>query len=198
MKRSLEIDKLMEALEAFHNKTPFVKATKENPFLKNKYADFNTVVVNTKKDLYSSGLRVKQGLDNINGETAINTLLIHSSSKQFIETVTPVVHKQFDPQSQGSGITYAKRYAYIAILDLLVDADDDGNLAKGLTQTAKENKKVDNVIKKLRYTKNVDELKKVFLESGFVNDERVIQAKDEQKEKLETKTVKTTKKETTK
>lgn len=178
---------LIEALDRFHNKSVFVKATKENPFLKNKYVDFNTVVAETRQDVISSGLRVKQGITHFEGKTMIWTRLIHPSSSQFIETLSPVVHKAGDPQSQGSGITYMKRYAYIAILDILVDSDDDGNLARGLTQAAKENKKVDSIIKKMKYTKTTDELKNVFLKSGnLTNDERVVTAKDEHKEYLET------------
>ncbi len=34
-----------------------------------------------------------------------------------------------NPQTQGSGIPYEEDVAYITMLDLLVDADDDGSLA---------------------------------------------------------------------
>lgn len=34
-----------------------------------------------------------------------------------------------DPQAHGSATSYAKRYAYMAVLGLVADEDDDGNKA---------------------------------------------------------------------
>jgi hypothetical protein len=34
-----------------------------------------------------------------------------------------------DPQGQGAAITYARRFAYMAVLGLVADADDDGQAA---------------------------------------------------------------------
>ena len=177
---------LYQALDSFHNKTAFVKATKENPFLKNKYADFNMIVSKTRKDLQENGLRIKQMITNINGKTAICTKLMHVPTGQSIESVSPVAHKDSDPQSQGSGITYMKRYSYIAMLDLLVDKDDDGNLASGLTDIAKTNEKVSKVIAAIEKTTSEDELKKVFINSGkLMSDKRVVVAKDAKKMELD-------------
>lgn len=117
MQTSTEVDKLFKALDAFHNKTPLVKASKENPFHKNKYADYNAVVSSTRGDLQEQGLRVKQVLGHIDGNLAVTTRLIHIESGQFIQDTAPVAHKPSDPQSQGSGITYMKRYAYVAMLE---------------------------------------------------------------------------------
>ena len=44
----------------------------------------------------------------------------------------PIVNgRQEGAQSVGSSITYAKRYAYCAILGIVADEDDDGNMASG-------------------------------------------------------------------
>lgn len=177
---------LYQALDSFHNKTAFVKATKENPFLKNKYADFNIIVSKTRKDLQENGLRIKQMITNIDGKTAICTKLMHIPTGQSIESVSPVAHKDFDPQSQGSGITYMKRYSYIAMLDLLVDSDDDGNLAAGLGKIAETNKAVDDAISAINKTTSEDELKKVFVSTGkLMADKRVVTAKDAKKLELD-------------
>jgi hypothetical protein len=77
MEHSEELDQLFNAIDGFHEKSNLVKATKENPFLKNKYADFNSVVSSTKKDLFENGLRVKQAVTTIYGKTAIWTRLTH-------------------------------------------------------------------------------------------------------------------------
>jgi hypothetical protein len=120
------------ALEAFQDESGFVKATKENPFLKNKYIDYNNVVAQCRPFLKKHGLRVKQTITHIDTVGAIYTKLTHIESKQFYSDIAPLTHKDNDPQSQGSAITYQKRYSYIAMLDLLVDADDDGNLANSI------------------------------------------------------------------
>lgn len=183
MQTSDSVDKLFKALDAFHNKTPLVKASKENPFHKNKYADYNAVVSSTRGDLQEVGLRVKQVVGHIDGNLAITTRLIHIDSGEFIQDSAPVAHKPSDPQSQGSGITYMKRYAYVAMLDLLVDADDDGNLGSELGKTAERNKRVDNTILLIEKTSSEEELKKLFgeLPTDMKTDKRVIAAKDQKK-----------------
>jgi hypothetical protein len=102
-------------------------------------------------------------------------------------TVSPVAHKETDPQSQGSGITYMKRYAYIAILDLLVDTDDDGNLAAGLGKVAEQNAEVEKAIKDFQKATSEEELRKSFgsLNKDLMLDKRVIAAKDERKKELD-------------
>lgn len=177
-----DTDQLLDALAKFHEKSNLVKATKENPFLKNKYADFAMIVTNTRPALVEYGLQVKQLLTHIDGKTAVWTALIHKESKQFMTSVTPVVHKDNDAQSQGSGITYTKRYAYVAILDLIVDKDDDGNIASGLKKVSETSKEVDKAINKLNATKSSEELKSVFISLGSImHDQRVISAKDAKK-----------------
>jgi hypothetical protein len=41
----------------------------------------------------------------------------------------PLLLAKSDPQGQGSAITYARRYALMAVLGLVADEDDDGNKA---------------------------------------------------------------------
>lgn len=186
MKQSEQVDELYKALDAFHDKTPLVKASKENPYHKNKYADYNAVVSATRGDLREQGLRVKQVLSHIDGKLTIVTRLVHLTSGQFIEGESPVTHKDADPQSQGSGITYMKRYAYIAMLDLLVDADDDGNLGSSLGKTAERNKQVENAITLINQATSAEELKSTFNGIGTLKtDKRVIAAKDAKKAELD-------------
>lgn len=141
MEKSEDTTLLDNALEAFQDESGFVKATKENPFLKNMYIDYNNVVAQCRPFLKKHNLRIKQVITNVDGKGAIYTQLTHTESKQFYSSVAPLTHKDNDPQSQGSAITYMKRYSYIAMLDLLVDADDDGNLANSVG--AKADKKKD-------------------------------------------------------
>ena len=170
------------ALDAFQELSGFLKATKENPFLKNKYAPYNEVVSKCRPELEKQGLRIKQMITNVDGKESIWTQLKHIESQQFYESTSMLAHKDNDPQSQGSAITYMKRYAYIAILDLLVDADDDGNLANSIGNKAEKIKEagaVKQAIESIENSKSMDELKKIFsgLRQLAINP-KVITAKD--------------------
>jgi hypothetical protein len=59
---------------------------------------------------------------------ALRTYLIHESG-QFITHVMRLHLPKSDPQGQGSAVTYARRYSYMAVLGLVSDVDDDGNAA---------------------------------------------------------------------
>lgn len=185
METSAKTNELEKALDGFHEKSNLIKAVKENPFLKNKYADYATIVAATKSDLMENGLRVKQAVVHVDGKTAIWTRLKHVDSDQYMISISPVAHKESDPQSQGSGITYMKRYAYVAMLDLLIDKDDDGNLAAGLGKVAEKKKEVEKAIAQLDKATSAEELKKAFLSLGkLMADKRVIAAKDAKKLEL--------------
>jgi hypothetical protein len=57
------------------------------------------------------------------------TTLMHESG-EFITSIAAMPCKDpSNPQAQGSAITYARRYAYGAILSLDIDDDDDANAA---------------------------------------------------------------------
>jgi len=173
------------ALDKFQEESGFLKATKENPFLKNKYAPYNEVVSKCRPELSECGLRVKQMITNVDGKESIWTQLKHIESQQFYESTSLLTHKESDPQSQGSAITYMKRYAYIAMLDLLVDADDDGNLANSIGNKAEKVKKqgeIDQAIKRIYAAKDMDDLKKIFGSlKQLAIDPKVITAKDVKK-----------------
>lgn len=131
-----DITILWKALSSFQSEGGFVKATAENPFHKSKYAPLKDIVMKTRPILDKHGLQVVQKLTNIDGKGAIETMLIHLESGQHVEGIAPLVHKDNDPQAQGSAITYGRRYGYVTILGLLVDADDDGNLANSVGPVA--------------------------------------------------------------
>ena len=180
--------KLLEALQKFHEITPLVKASKENPYFKSKYADYNVVVSETREDLKKCGLMVKQSLTHIGEKTAVRTRLIHIESGEEIDEVSPVESAPNNPQAQGSGVTYMKRYAYIAMLDLLVDTDDDGNLERKLKERAeKEASGVAEAEAALRAVKSLGELQEKFT-SLVKNNPKVARmvsgVKDEMKAKL--------------
>ena len=118
-------------------------ATKEvdNSFFKSKYADLAACVDAARDHLSKNGLSVVQFADfNDTGQWLI-TQLMHNSG-QWIRSYYPVRPVKTDPQSLGSALTYARRYAYCAITGVVASGeDDDGNEASGKKETAGASKK---------------------------------------------------------
>ena len=70
-----------------------------------------------------------------------------------------------DPQSQGSAVTYARRYSYMAALGLVADEDDDGNSGTRPTvKTVSKPKPVDNLRKLLQEKYPDSKARKEYLE----------------------------------
>lgn len=95
-----------------------------------KYAGLPDIIEALKKPFAENGLSYVQSPSLSNGEVIITTLLIHTSGQWFqsIITMRPVDLK---PQSIGSTITYARRYALASIAGLAAEDDEDGNIANG-------------------------------------------------------------------
>jgi hypothetical protein len=71
----------------------------------------------------------------------------------------PVLTKDASPQGQGSGITYARRYALAAIVGL-AQIDDDAEAAQG--RTAKAPQLDEDLVALIASTKSIDSLNSLF------------------------------------
>lgn len=108
-----------------------------NPFLKNKYADLNAIRDAVIPTLNAHGIAVLQPMVTDNGKNYIRTTLLHESGETITSDTEIVQSKQNDAQSQGSGITYARRYGLQSLVCIGAE-DDDGNKAS----SPKQNKPV--------------------------------------------------------
>jgi len=122
------LDQLAAALVAAQGEFAAIPKTADNPFFKSKYADLATVVMHTQPILAKHGLAVAQFPTTLDGEPALTTHLLHSSGQSLSDTMKLFAAKH-DPQGQGAAITYARRFAYMSVLGLVADVDDDGNHA---------------------------------------------------------------------
>jgi len=123
------IQKLATALIATQAALPTVPKDKENPFFHSKYAGLETVMPLALAVLTEHGLGLVQSVGHdANGATTLTTILMHESG-EWIGDTQPLLLAKADPQGQGSAITYARRYAVMAMLGLVAEADDDGNAA---------------------------------------------------------------------
>jgi hypothetical protein len=109
-----------------------------NPFFKSKYADLASCWDACRKQLAANGLSVIQTTRMADQGLVLVTTLAHSSG-EWIAGEMPVLmsvqgksgeFKEVTPQAQGSGITYARRYALAAIVGL-AQVDDDAEAAQG-------------------------------------------------------------------
>ena len=120
------------------------KKTALNPFFKNKYADLNSILEVVLPAFNNNGIVVLQPTCVSEGKNYVKTILLHESGEQ-IESLTEIIFsKQNDAQSQGSGISYARRYGLQSFVSV-GSADDDGQKAveppKPLTAEQKQNEK---------------------------------------------------------
>lgn len=107
---------------------------RDNPFFKSKYATLTSLWESARAALAKNGLSVVQSTDLAdNGDVVLITTLLHSSG-EWIGGVYPVRTKDNAPQTLGSALTYARRYAFGAMVGLTSDDDDDGNGAQNGTQ----------------------------------------------------------------
>jgi ERF superfamily len=132
------IVKLSAAIVAAQAEFESVAKTADNPFFKSKYADLPAVVRAASPILAAHELAVVQTLGTEDGRDTLTTRLLHSSG-QFLEDTMRLHLPKTDPQGHGSATTYARRYAYMAILGLVADDDDDGNAASPATPRARSN-----------------------------------------------------------
>ena len=135
-RHSDSIAKLATALAAAEQEFgPIVKDTK-NPYYNSMYADLSTLIDATRKALSKNGLAIMQFPKLTDQTVTVTTMLTHTSGEWIKDELSlPATglgkdgRVKFDAQSVGSAITYARRYAYQALLNIAAEADDDGNEA---------------------------------------------------------------------
>jgi len=139
MKTSDTIIEISKALCEASKELKNVDQNADNPFYKSKYADLPHIIDTVKETLYKNGLCVIQdALLSEEKHINVKTLLAHISGEWIETTVTvPCTNgNRYDAQTVGGAITYGRRYALSALLNISSEPDDDGN---GLVGKEKEN-----------------------------------------------------------
>lgn len=138
-----------------------------NPFFKSKYVPLENVVEAITESASKNGLSFTQFPSSDEaGNVTVGTLVMHSSG-EWIE-YDPIKMKPVknDPQSIGSAITYAKRYALSAIFGITSDPDDDGNEATQTKKQAPAKKKDEPVISVEKANYYLKEIAAISVEKG--------------------------------
>lgn len=139
MKTSETIEALAKAMAAAQKKLKNAPLNKTNPHFKSKYADLAGIRDATAPILAEHGLSISQ-FTTVDGETLVLcTRLLHESG-QWMQGEYPLPMVLDKPQSMGSALTYARRYAWSAACGIAAEDDDDGNAAQnsGAKATAKQ------------------------------------------------------------
>lgn len=124
-----DVIEIAKALNAFQAELVTVAKDADNPFFRSKYADLASIMKATQPVLTKHGLAVVQlPSTTADGKPALTTIVMHTSGDS-IESTVPLILAKQDPQGLGSAITYMRRYAYAAALQIVIDEDDDGNSA---------------------------------------------------------------------
>ena len=129
-----------------------------NPFFKSKYADLASCWDACRKPLTDNGLAVIQTIEAGEGRAVLVTTLCHASG-EWIKSYCPILTKDDSPQGQGSGITYARRYALAAMVGL-AQIDDDAEASQGRHKvSAPQNPEL---LAKIAATATAEELSKLY------------------------------------
>lgn len=129
MKTSESITKIASALVKAQGELNAVHKDGNNPHFRSKYATLQNIVESTRDTLRKHGLAVVQTFSETDGSyISLNTTLLHESG-EYISGTFSMRPSKVDPQGLGSATTYARRYALSAILGIVTDEDDDGNMA---------------------------------------------------------------------
>jgi hypothetical protein len=119
-------DKLAEALALAQGAFVNPPKDRENPYFKSRYATLDALQNATRKALSENGLSITQGGSILPEGWVLETTLRHASG-QSLTSRLPLLAFAKGPQAAGSEITYMRRYAYAAILNIAADEDDDAN-----------------------------------------------------------------------
>lgn len=116
---------ITKALLEVQLQAPSLQRDKINPHFGSRYLSLESLMEAVLPVLNDHGVVLVQSPTTDDGPVLV-TRLIHAESGEEIATTTPLLMEKQTAQSFGSAMTYARRYALMAMLGLSADADDDG------------------------------------------------------------------------
>lgn len=117
---------LLSALLAVQSEAPALKKTATNPHYKSRYVPLDEIVETVGPILRKHNLVWSTLPTHDEYGPALKYQLAHAESGETLEGTMPLLLSKQDAQGQGSAITYARRYALCAVLNLVAEDDDDG------------------------------------------------------------------------
>lgn len=114
---------------------PNPKLNKSNSHFGNRYADLEEVVKTVRPFLEATGLGVVQTVQYVDSAAVFVSQLVDTEGNVKRQVAFPFDPGKAGPQAIGSALTYARRYGYLLLFDLVGEEDDDGEAAEGRANT---------------------------------------------------------------
>lgn len=127
MIKSDEINELAKALVKANSKVSNPKKNATNPHFKNEYATLDSVIEAYKSAYLENGISVLENPVTNEGKIGVSITLLHESGQYITHDPFMLPPGRDNAQGYGSSITYARRYALSAVMNIAADDDDDGN-----------------------------------------------------------------------
>ena len=120
---------LWAAVAAVQAEAPTLPKDKTNPHFKSRYTALDTIVELVGPLLEKHGLVWTTLPAGTHDEPTLSYQLAHVETGESITGSMPLLLDKRNAQGMGSALTYARRYAVTAVLNLVADEDDDGTAA---------------------------------------------------------------------
>ena len=152
----------LTALAAVQAEAPKLPKDKTNPHFNSKFTGLDTIVQTIGPLLTKHGLVwiTKPGQSD-RGPT-LEYRLVHVDTGEGEQGTMPLLLAKADSQGLGSALTYARRYAICAVLNLVGDDDDDGHASsaperpgrtsEGITPSEPQRKLLEKLVKEKKPT----------------------------------------------
>lgn len=125
METSETFDEMPKILLQLQKKLGQVKKDGNNPHFNSSYATLNAVRQELIPKANELGCAILQPTVTMDGKDYVKNMIIHESG-EYCASLTRVINAKGDSQGYGSGVTYARRYGLMALVNMGSE-DDDGN-----------------------------------------------------------------------
>lgn len=125
MKMSEEFKQVVAAVHTVQQTVDVITRgeTADTGKYKYKYASLSKIWVEIKAQLEKNQLTIVQPPTS-NVSDQLETWIFHSSGEWMFSSMRLIITRE-DPQGMGSAISYARRYAIVAMLGIITDDDND-------------------------------------------------------------------------
>lgn len=134
MRTSEAIQELAKSLVAANKSVKNPQKNAINPHFKNRYATLDAVIEAYKESYLKNGISVLENPKTEDGRIGVEITLLHESGQFITHDPFMLPPGKNDAQGHGSSITYARRYALSAVMNIAADEDDDSNNASDNNQ----------------------------------------------------------------
>lgn len=127
---SQEITELAEVMiQVQQTLSPALKDA-ENTFTNSRYATLHSIMNACRDALLEHGIWLTQYPVSVeSNQLGLVTKIVHAETGQWQASLLTIPLPKNDPQGYGSAMTYARRYGLSALIGIVTENDDDGEMA---------------------------------------------------------------------